>query len=315
LRRRSNGAAPIRQLARRIALGLLCALVCACRPRAAVPRATGDFSVATYNLQRYGLHDRTGDGQRTDPKPPAERAAVAETIARLRPDVLAIQEIGHPGMLDQLLDDLRQRGCEYPYHDYLRRGVSEMNLALLSRFPIAASRHRLMDVYTIGGTTQSVLRGFLEADLDLGGGERLTIWIAHLKSRVFHPLGQTEMRRNEARLLANYVRQALRSAPNSALIVAGDLNDTFNSAPLRLLRGAEDGPQLVDLRPAEEPGGVWTYFNRSEDSYERIDYLLASPGLARRLRPNSCRVYRAPPAADASDHRPVIAVFRRSASR
>jgi len=310
-RRKSNSAAPSRRAARRIAPWLAGALLVSCRPPAAAPRAADVFTVATYNLGLYGLHDRSGDGQRNEPKPPAERAAVADIIARLRPDVLALQEIGNPAALNGLLDDLRRRGLDYPHREYLRRGDSEMNLALLSRFPITASRPRLMDVYTIGGTTQSVLRGFIEADLDLGGGERLTVFVAHLKSRVFHPLGQTEMRRNEARLLTNYVRQTLRAAPDAAVVVAGDLNDTFNSAPLRLLRGADGETLLADLRPADEPGGVWTYFNATDDSYDRRDYLLASPALARRLVPASCRVHRAPPAAEASDHRPVIAAFRR----
>lgn len=309
-----SAGGPARRALRRAALALLCALATACGPRAQPP-ADGSFSIATYNLQRYGLHDRDGDGQRAEPKPEAECIAVADTIAALRPDILALQEIGNERMLDQLAQDLRKRGLDYPHRDYVRRGASEMNLALLSRFPIAASRPRLDDTYTIGGTIQPVLRGFLEAELDLGGGERLTVFVAHLKSRSFHPLGQTEMRRNEARLLANHVRRVLRNAPDAAVIVVGDFNDSFNSAPLRLLRGEDGEPLLVDLRPLDEPGGVWTFFNRADDSYERFDYLLASPALARRLRPDSCRVHREPPAALASDHRPVVAVFDRSARR
>lgn len=272
----------------------------------------GEFTAATYNLNLYGDFDRARDAEirRAEPKPHVEREAVADTIASARPDLLALQEIGHETDLDELVAALGRRGLRYPHREYLRRGVSSLNLALLSRFPIRERRPRVNDVYTIGGETQSVLRGFIDVDIDLDG-EVLRVFVAHLKSRVFHPLSQTEMRRNEARLLANYVRQAVCDAPDALILVAGDLNDTWNSAPLRLLRGEDAAPLLYDLRPADGPDGVWTCFVAGDDSYVRLDYLLASPALRRRWIPGSARVHRPPPAVRASDHRLVIARFRR----
>lgn len=308
-----------RRLARSVAAGLLAAMALgaciAAGCRRATPPRGATFSAATYNLHRYGLHDRDGDGQRTDPKPEAERDAVAETIVGMRADVLALQEIGHPAVLDGLRADLRRRGLDYPHVELLQREDSETNIALLSRFPIVASRPRRMDAYTVGGTTQPVLRGFIDVDLDVGGGLRLRVFVAHLKSQVFHPLGQTEMRRSEARLLANHVRDALREDPGAWILVAGDLNDGPVSAPLRLLLGGERQPTLHDLRPADAPGGVWTWFGRADDTYARLDYLLASPALRRQVLDAEIRVVREPPAAAASDHRPVIAVFRREVRR
>lgn len=265
--------------------------------------------MGTYNLRLYGWHDRTGDGQRTDPKPEAERKAIADVIARLRCDILALQEIGQRAALDELLADLRRRGLVYPHVEFLQRDDSEFNLALLSRFPIVASRPRLSDTYTIGGVSQPVARGFMDVDVDVGGERPLRIFVAHLKSRVFHPLGQTEIRRNEARLLSHHVRQALRDDPQGWVLLAGDLNDSPRSAPLRLLRGDDPAPLLHDLRPADEPGGVWTWCNSFDDEYARLDYLLASPALQSHAI-GTARVVRDPPAAVASDHQPVIVRFR-----
>ncbi len=280
--------------------------------RAPVSR-DAEFTVATYNLNLYGDFDRARDPEirRSEPKPAAERAAVADTIAAARPDILALQEIGTESDLAELIAALEQRGLRYPHREYLRRGTSGMNLALLSRFPIRERRPRVNDVYTIGGETWPVLRGFIDADIDVDG-VTLRVFAAHLKSRVFHPLGQTEMRRNEARLLANYARQALRENPDARVLVAGDLNDTWNSAPLRLLCGEESAPLLHDLRPADNPCGVWTCAVAGDDSYVRIDYLLVSPALRRQFVPGSAQVFRDSPAEKASDHRLVIARFRRS---
>ena len=161
------------------------------------PQHDAIVSIGTYNLGQYGWHDRDGDGQPKEFKPEAERFAVAEVIAAMDCDILAVQEIGQRPALDDLLALLRKRGRNYPHVEWVARTAqTELNLALLSRFPIIASRPRLLDTYTIGGTRQSVLRGFLDVELEVGARQPLRILVAHLKSRVFHPLGQTEMRRN-----------------------------------------------------------------------------------------------------------------------
>ncbi len=266
-------------------------------------------SVGTYNLHLYGFHDRTGDGQRTNPKPETERQAVADVITRMHCDILAIQEIGHRAVLEGLLADLRRRGVEYPHVEFLQRGDSELNLALLSRFPIIATRPRLLDTYTIGGESRLVARGFIDVDVDIGAKRPLRVFVAHLKSRAFHPLGQTEMRRNEARLLSNHVRQALRENPDAWVVVAGDLNDSPRSAPLRLLLGDPAAPLLHDLRPQDDAGGVWTWEDRENDEYARLDYVLVSSAL-RRCTVGEVRIERDSPASLASDHRPVVARFQ-----
>ena len=51
--------------------------------------------MASYNVENY-----LGSGQmKRKPKPPEARRAVREAILRLRPDVLALQEIGQRDVL------------------------------------------------------------------------------------------------------------------------------------------------------------------------------------------------------------------------
>lgn len=265
----------------------------------------------TYNLYAYTYEDRDGDGQTDDPKPPEEVAAVLELITQIAPDILAVQEIGAADMLRQFRYALKDRGLDYPYLEFIERGGHEKNIALLSRYPIVSRQSHLDDTYQLGDVELPVARGIIDVDIQITPSYRLRVMVAHLKSKVYHPLGQTEMRRSEARILSKYIRRALRKNPALNLAVVGDFNDFYNSSPLRLIRGREDHPYLLDLRPADFVGDVWTHYESSLDLYQRIDYILASPGLAADLVPEKTHAVRSPLMLKASDHRPLVAVFRK----
>jgi len=267
------------------------------------------FSVMTYNLRQYTLTDRDGDGEQDDPKPEHERRAAVRLIAGARPDVLAVQEMGGASELAQFRDDLRKAGLDYPYTERLQRGRMEVNLAVLSRFPIVSAQHHTNEWYSIGEARLPVARGFLDVEIQAAPQYRFRLLTAHLKSKVYSPLGQTEMRRNEARLLNKVVRDILEAHPGINLLVAGDLNDDYNSAPLREVSGKRGGT-MTDLRPADSAGDVWTYFYTANDGYSRFDYFFVSDGMLPEVVREQTRVVRDPLTYEASDHRPVIAVFR-----
>jgi endonuclease/exonuclease/phosphatase family metal-dependent hydrolase len=271
--------------------------------------ARDEFSVMTYNLQRYGLHDRNGDGQKDDPKPAGERAAVVAVIAQSRPDVLAVQEIGNQTVFEEFRYALRAAGLDYEHSEILQRGASELNLAVLSRFPIVSHQFYTDDSYSIGPAEIPVLRGFLEVTIEVNREYRFRLLVAHLKSKVFHTLGQTEMRRNEARLLNKHVRKILKENPDENVLVVGDLNDTFRSAALREITG-ENQQYLTDLRPRDEVGDVWTHFSPDIDQYDGLDYMLASRGMRPEVVQAKSRVVIDPQTYTASDHRPVLGVFK-----
>ncbi len=262
----------------------------------------------TYNLGRYNLDDRDGDGQRNDLKPEEERKAVIAIIATEKPDVLAVQEIGNPAVFEEFRYSLQQAGLDYPHAEYLRRGQSEINLALLSRFPITRAEHHLDDRYSMGAAELPVLRGFLESDLQVTSAYTCRVIVAHLKSKVFHALGQTEMRRNEARLLNKHVRRSLKENPSINLLVVGDLNDNPRSAALREITGTRN-EHLHDLRPVDREGDAWTHFSDAFDEYARIDFALASSGMKADYIAGKSRVVRHPLTANASDHRPIHVFF------
>ncbi|TAN36158.1 MAG: endonuclease/exonuclease/phosphatase family protein [Verrucomicrobia bacterium] len=306
--------------------GVACAAVLfgcvplACRPRSSpvmaasagptIPRPAADeFSVMTYNLRLYGYEDRDGDGQAKNPKPDDERLAVLDVLAAARPDVLAVQEMGNHDFFDGFRSELKARGLDYPHAVYLHRGQHQANLALLSRFPITSQTLHTNDQYSMGSAKLKVLRGFLDATIQVTPTYSFRIMVAHLKSKVFNKFGQTEMRRNEARLLNNHVRAALKENPDLQLVVLGDLNDAPESAALHEAKG-ERTRCLEDVRPADPLGDVWTYYSALLDQYERIDYILVSHAMQANVVREKTLAVRHPQTLQGSDHRPVMAVFK-----
>lgn len=273
-------------------------------------RPGGDyFTVMSFNVDQYGYADRTGDGQANDPKPDASRNAVLTIIAEADPDILALQEMGHEEVFQEFKEALAVKGLRYPFAELLMQEGSDAHLAVLSRYPITSVYERLDDLYTMGDAQLPVKRGFLELDIAISPSYSFRLINAQLKSKSYHPFGQTEMRRNEARLLNNHVRRALSRDRRLNLLVVGDLNDHIGSAPLRTLMGSRQ-QYLSDLRPADEYGESWTFFDADGDSYVRYDYLLASAHMRPEFISEGSRVVRHPLNKEASARRPLLAVFR-----
>lgn len=284
-------------------------MLCGCGDIAGSGGRSSEFSLLCFNLRHYSLEDRDRDGQRNDPKPLAARAAVAEIISSADPDILVLQEIGGPKIFDELRGRLARAGIRYEHVEYLRASPHDNNIAVLTRLPIVGRQSHSNDTYSIGDAELRVARGIIDIDLQTSADTRVKLLAAHLKSKVYHPLGQTEMRRNEARILGQHIGRAMRENPELKLIVAGDLNDQPGSAAVREVSGR--GPEgLIDLRPSDEYGDAWTHYQSGEDIYRRIDYILISRTLAGSLVRDKTRIIDIPATRIASDHRPLLAVFR-----
>lgn len=305
----------IRMRARRafaLAAALLAVLLGAhahAQPGARPPRAADDeFTVMSYNLWRFSYEDRDRNGQKDNFKPEDQVAAVIAVITNVRPDVLAVQEIGDGDSFDILQRRLREAGLDLPHTEYFVLPHSTVGLGLLSRFPIVQRLNITNETYTLGGETMPVQRGFLCVDIQVNPRYKFRLLNAHLKSKLFHPAGQSEMRRNEARLLNKHVRRMSDRSKNLNMVVVGDLNDGITSATLREAIGRP--PHLFDVRPRDYLGDFWTHLWDYQEVYTRIDYILVNAGMRNELVPEKSYLPRDPNAAIASDHRPVVAVFK-----
>jgi endonuclease/exonuclease/phosphatase family metal-dependent hydrolase len=273
------------------------------------------FRVATYNVEGY-----VAEGTSTrQPKSPEAKAKVRESIRALRPDVLALQEMGGVGALLELRDSLKAEGLDLPYWEHVAGYDTNIHVAVLSRFPIVARRPQTNEDFLLGGRRFYVSRGFGEVDIRVNSQYVFTLLTAHLKSKRPTPQAdEADLRLEEAKLLRERVDALLNAQPEVNLVVLGDLNDSKDALSTKAVIG-RGKHKLIDTRPAERNGDnptaptarkvTWTNYYEKDDSYSRIDYLLISPGMARQWVTNETYVLALPDWGLASDHRPLVATF------
>jgi endonuclease/exonuclease/phosphatase family metal-dependent hydrolase len=280
------------------------------------------FRVATYNVEGY-LDQPTA----TRPAKSREaKAKVRESILALRPDVLALQELGGTSALLELRGTLKTEGLDFPYWEHVAGFDTNIHVAILSRFPFTARRSHTNDNFLLSGRRFRVSRGFGEVDIQVSSNYSFTLITAHLKSKLTLTLAdEAEMRLEEAKLLREKVDARLAANPNVNLVVLGDFNDTKDSDSTKAVLGRYSH-KLIDTRPAErngddasspdssrEPRNVaWTHYYPKADTYARIDFILLSPGMAREWITNETYVLTVPNWGLGSDHRPILATFEAS---
>jgi len=282
--------------------------------------AADTFRVATYNVQNY-LDVPIG----TRPaKTEAARAKIREGIRATRADVIALQEVGSTNALVELQQSLNREGMDFPYWEHVTAADTNIHVAVLSRFPIVSRRPHTNDGFLLFGKRHFVKRGFAEVEIQVNAKYRFTLFTAHLKSKLsVWDADEQELRDEEAVILRQKLENIFSSRPNANFMVAGDLNDTRESKPVRTIIAAGRKNALVDTRPAEPNGDdapnpnpsypppqvTWTHYFGKEDSYRRIDYILLSKGMAREWVTNDTFIVRVPNWGVGSDHRPIIATF------
>jgi endonuclease/exonuclease/phosphatase family metal-dependent hydrolase len=280
------------------------------------------FRVATYNVENY-LDEAT----QTRPAKSAEaKAKVRESILALKPDVLALEEMGATNALLELRDSLKAAGLDLPYWEHVTGADPAIHIAILSKFPFTARRSHTNDNFLLSGRRFRVRRGFSEVDVQVNTNYTLTVLAAHLKSKRPVPdADEAELRLEEAKLLREKVNACLAEDPNARLVVLGDLNDGKDSPSTKVIIG-RGKQKLVDTRPAERNGDnvpnpnsarerrnvTWTHYYAKEDLYSRIDFILISPRLAREWVTNETYVLTIPNWGVGSDHRPIMATFEAS---
>jgi endonuclease/exonuclease/phosphatase family metal-dependent hydrolase len=277
------------------------------------------FRVATYNVEGY--LDTPVPGRLS--KSAEAKAKVRESIRALKPDVLALQEMGSLSALLELRDSLNGEGLAFPYWEHVAGFDTNIHVAILSRFPFIARRPHTNENFLLSGRRFRVSRGFAEVDVQVSTNYSFTLIAAHLKSkRATARADETEMRLEEAKQLREIVDERLVGSPTANLVVLGDFNDNKDSQSTKAIIG-RGKLKLVDTRPAERNSDhavgadsstdsrdvTWTHYYAKEDAYNRIDYILLSPGMAHEWVQSKSYVLTLPGWGTASDHRPIVAAF------
>jgi endonuclease/exonuclease/phosphatase family metal-dependent hydrolase len=299
---------------RKLVLIVASALLCS------ISFSAGTFRVATYNIENYL-------DQPTESRPHAKsaeaKAKIRESIRAMKPDVLALQEMGTTNALLELRASLKAEGLDYPFWEHIQGADTNIHLAVLSRLPILARRPHTNDLFLLDGRQFRVERGFTEVEIQAATNFSFTLIVAHLKSRRPVPqVDEAEERLGEAKILRGIVDEHFKANPDARLIVLGDFNDVKDSDAIREIIG-RGRFKLTDTRPAERDGDnaapespgfdprdvTWTEYYGKEDVYTRMDYLLLSPAMTRNWVRTETYIPRVPNWGVGSDHRPLVAGF------
>ena len=244
-----------------------------------------------------------------------QRQLTAQAIRDTDADVIALQEIDDLRALRYFHDRYVRRAVEEPYEHFALlegndgRGIE---VAAMSRrgFPIRVMSHASLtyrdlhlyndDLRRWGAREDDRIfkRDCLEVEVDVEG-RLLTLFVCHLKSMGDGRDKTMAIRRAEARAVRRLVEDKYGPDVGHAnWIILGDMNDYRQR--LKLLRGAEGRlvPTIEDmeatgldpffadhfainlverLRPTER----WTHYYAEERELAQLDYIFASPGLAR----------------------------------
>lgn len=265
--------------------------------------------VATYNLRNYLTMDRRVDGRyRPDyPKPEAEKSALRKVIIEADADILAVQEIGPLPYLEELRQDLRAEGLDYPHIYLLEAADEERHLGVLSKMAPVEDQSVDLLYFKYFGEEEVVKRGLVELVFEQAG-HQWSLFVVHLKSRYTDRSDdpESETRRvGEARAARNTILKRHPVPAEARYLIVGDMNDTRASRTVRafLMRGKTE--ISIDV-PAFNPWGqTWTHFYEKEEVYSRADYMFTSPGLLPLIRTNRGVVIDDEFSALGSDHRLV----------
>jgi endonuclease/exonuclease/phosphatase family metal-dependent hydrolase len=266
-----------------------------------------------YNVENWLTMDRYVDDKplKDSPKPESEKKAVIEILAKNQPDVVGVCEIGSAADFAEIQESLKAAGVDLPHSHYSGGSDSVRHLGFLSRFPITATAKPAEMEYQLKGQTFGFNRGVLDATIQARGKTYRFLGV-HLKSKRDVEEGdQEEMRINEARLLRRHLDTILQADANARVVVYGDFNDTRPTKAFKTVTGSYNDPGYLTAIPFKDTRGhAWTHHWALHDIYSRIDFVTVTRALRPEVDFQASHVIDDPNWDKASDHRPVLAIFK-----
>lgn len=266
-----------------------------------------------YNVENWLTMDRRVRNKVLPgtPKPESEKQAVIAILARHSPDVVGLCEIGKATDLAEIQERLKAAGLDLPHTHYTGGSDPVRHLGLLSKFPITSTSKPTETEFSLEGQTHGINRGILDATVDVRGKNYRFIGV-HLKSKRDSEQGDQEaIRLNEARLLRRHVDSILRKNVDARLIVYGDFNDTRGNTVIKTITGKYQDSTSLTMIPAKDSSqNAWTQHWAAQDLYSRFDFIMVTRALRKEVDFPAAKVIDDADWSKASDHRPVMAVFR-----
>ncbi|MEA2012542.1 MAG: endonuclease/exonuclease/phosphatase family protein [Verrucomicrobiota bacterium] len=271
-----------------------------------LPKAPKTIKILNYNL--YNFFSKKSKLAKL--KPPGSKKATVATIKLINADIAVFSEVGYYWGMKELYSLLKDAGVDYKYRTLVNSQVDKTrSLVIFSKIKPFEISHDTTTTYELKGVTIPISRGYAHVTFKWSNGYTLELFGAHLKSKIFHKMGQSDMRRYEARHLRYFVNNYLKKDwANINALVVGDMNDTCDSSPIGYIvyRRYGDKKRLYDLRPLDSRKCSWTHFWDDADTYARIDYAFASYGLLPEIIDEGTCIPDNPLGFVSSDHRPLV---------
>ncbi|WP_217177479.1 endonuclease/exonuclease/phosphatase family protein [Streptomyces sp. AC495_CC817] len=200
----------------------------------------------------------------------------ARVIAEVNADILLTVEVEDRLTLDRFNTQVlggAVGGTPYPFNLLVDGNDSRgIDVGILSRFPITSVRSHIFDLGANGRPVFS--RDCPEFEVEVAG-EPLWILGNHFKSKGFGRASENDARRKAQ---ATRVREIYEAAlaHSSRVVVAGDLNDSLASPPIKLLLDAGLREAMTHESYGTQPPGTHGTGKRDE---QKLDYLMFSPEL------------------------------------
>jgi len=158
------------------------------------------------------------------------------------------------------------------------RGI-DIALGARKEIPIISARTNIFARDDDGKTIFS--RDCLEVELAPKKGVRIHVLVNHFKAKDSFPKTSDEKRKRQAAEVSRILRTRY-DLSKDFVVVAGDLNDEPDSAPLDPLVKT---PKLINVLDIvdHDPDDRWTYFYGAKKQYNTIDYLFVSEALRKHV--------------------------------
>lgn len=254
------------------------------RPR---PDPAAPLRVVTYNIG-YASDQKNNQGDVLSRRESeANLVAIADSLVRLRPDIVGLQEVDFASARSHQMDQMtyiartlrlpyaayvvtwNHRYVPWPYWPPARQfGQIVSGQVVLSRYPIRAHRVTTFpkpqnNPFWYNWFYLDRVAQYLEIDVD---GRSMAVWHTHLEAF------DEETRKAQAGLLV----AAIRSDAHPWQIVLGDLNSVSHQRPGAIVEASGGALRILmegaRLRNAESP--TPTYSFSSWDPIKKIDHIL-----------------------------------------
>lgn len=230
----------------------------------------------TLRVMTYNIHVGVGMDKKLD------LARIAGVINTQHPDLVGLQEVDRGVTRTQRIDEIAELAkmtrMDYAFAFNLRYQGGQYGVAILTRFPIRATDHRLYQ-----NTREAERRGFIRAEVSVHGSI-LNFVTTHLDYQ------NEDGRLFEAQQLLNALKDV-----KGPLIVVGDFNEIPSGRAYQLMR-YQFGDSWIESRSTAEGFSYPT-----DKPSKRIDYIFFRS--VDRVRTKRSWIVN----TEASDHIPVVA--------